>query len=271
MACEGMERDSVAGAANRRVLIVGDPALGRGLMRTVLAQRGYVVSSVTTAAEALMLLSHTRVALAVVAIKLADMPGLELAALLRRTDAPRRPPAILLFGDAWNQDAVLRDCARLGLQGYLEKPISISRLVTTVRQLVEREETMTGAESTSMDIDAPLDLAHLLSFTDGDLQLERELGSIFVSTAALYLDQMREALGRPEAWRSAAHALKGASANIGARPMAETAGRAETSGPEPAILDELAARLEGVKAFFESRARHAEASAARHRASSPIP
>ena len=37
-------------------------------------------------------------------------------------------------------------------------------------------------------------LAHLASFTDGDPQLERELGSIYIATASAYLAEMQAAL-----------------------------------------------------------------------------
>ena len=47
---------------------------------------------------------------------------------------------------------------------------------------------------------APIDLEQLGSFTDGDEQLERELGSLYLATATLYLDEMREAPGGRGDW-----------------------------------------------------------------------
>jgi HPt (histidine-containing phosphotransfer) domain-containing protein len=98
-----------------------------------------------------------------------------------------------------------------------------------------------------------LDLDHLASFTDGDRALEDELAALYLSTAEVYLEQMREALAKGESWRSPAHALKGASSNLGARRVASLALAAEHASPSAALLDPLRAGIEQVKAFFASR------------------
>ena len=41
---------------------------------------------------------------------------------------------------------------------------------------------------------SPIDLAHFTSFTNGDQQLERELSSLYMTTADTRLDEMRQAL-----------------------------------------------------------------------------
>lgn len=98
-----------------------------------------------------------------------------------------------------------------------------------------------------------VDLEHLLGFTDGDLQLEGELSALFLSSAGVYLERMAEALRNGEPWRQAAHALKGASANLGARQMAAVALQAEHSDPSPGRLRELRRALDEVRQFFEQR------------------
>jgi hypothetical protein len=100
-----------------------------------------------------------------------------------------------------------------------------------------------------------LDLEHLASFTDGDRSLEDELAALYLSTAEVYLGQMREALEGGGSWRSAAHALKGASANLGARRVAALALAAEHSSPTAALLGPLRAGIEDVKGFFAGRPR----------------
>jgi DNA-binding NarL/FixJ family response regulator len=44
-------------------------------------------------------------------------------------------PRLLLFGDAWDREAVLQECRAAGLDGYLPKPVSIAKLVAAVREL----------------------------------------------------------------------------------------------------------------------------------------
>lgn len=249
-------------SAARRVLIVGDPALSRSLMRMVLGRLDYVVTCAASAREAHAALAHTRFALAMVALHLPDMPGLGFAKALREAD-PEGATPILLFGDAWDQEAVQQDARAAGLQGYLPKPISIARLVATVRELTRQalllDSPQQGTqampdEAAAPQQPSPIELARFESFTDGDAQLERELASIYLATAAAYLAEMREARAAGEPWDRSAHSLKGASANIGAGEVAALAEEAEHAAvlgeDQLARLDEA---LEAVRRFFERR------------------
>jgi HPt (histidine-containing phosphotransfer) domain-containing protein len=98
-----------------------------------------------------------------------------------------------------------------------------------------------------------MDVAHLDGFTAGDRQLELELAALFVSTAESYLGRMSQALAAGESWAGPAHALKGASANLGARRLAALARLAEQSKPDAARLDEVRRALGEVRDFFEAR------------------
>lgn len=98
-----------------------------------------------------------------------------------------------------------------------------------------------------------VDLDHLNGFTDGDLALERELAELYLSSAALYLERLRDSLDDPEAWRRTAHALKGASANLGARRVAERALEAEHGAPDPALAATLERLVGEVKVLFAGR------------------
>ena len=99
----------------------------------------------------------------------------------------------------------------------------------------------------------PLAIDRLNQFTDGDSQLERELSSLYLSTATLYVDEMRASLADAEEWRRTAHALKGASANIGATEVARLAAEGERGGPSPTLLTSLEDALEEVRRFFRER------------------
>ena len=100
---------------------------------------------------------------------------------------------------------------------------------------------------------SPIDLAHFESFTDGDEQLERELITIYLSTATAYLAEMRDALIAGLTWDRPAHSLKGASANIGAVEVAALAKAAEHAAPDPGQLKRLGEALGEVRRFFERR------------------
>ena len=112
-------------------------------------------------------------------------------------------------------------------------------------------DATTGGEALAAE--PVLDLDRLRSFTDGDPQLEGELSALFLSTAEAYLRSMREALARGRPWQSIAHALKGASGNLGARRLATLARLAEGAKPDRARLDAIAQALEEVRALFAQR------------------
>jgi HPt (histidine-containing phosphotransfer) domain-containing protein len=88
-----------------------------------------------------------------------------------------------------------------------------------------------------------LDTERLASFTQGDAALARELACLYLETASAYLATLTAAAGDQAAWRSAAHALKGASANIGAMRVAAIAGSAERENPSRDRLDQLRTAL----------------------------
>jgi HPt (histidine-containing phosphotransfer) domain-containing protein len=73
---------------------------------------------------------------------------------------------------------------------------------------------------------APIDIAHLSRHTAGDRRLGREVLGVFRAQANEYLAALEEAVDE-DAWRMAAHTLKGAAGAIGAHRVAELAAAAE--------------------------------------------
>lgn len=102
----------------------------------------------------------------------------------------------------------------------------------------------------SLDI---IDEAHLTAFTDGDAELEDELAELFSNTARGYLKRMKEALEAERSWSAEAHALKGASANLGAKRVAALARRAEFAPPSADEFDSIEQAIDDVKTFFAQR------------------
>ena len=72
----------------------------------------------------------------------------------------------------------------------------------------------------------PVDLVHLARYTLGDRALEREVLQLFATQSRLYLERLREA-STQEAWRAAAHIIKGSARGIGAWHVAACAEAAE--------------------------------------------
>ena len=245
----------------RWLLIVGDPALSRGLMKMVLSRLGYVVTCAASAQDAIVVLSHSSFALALIALHLPDLSGLALARRLRQAPSPLGGMPMIMFGDAWDRERVLADCRDAGLAGYLPKPLSIARLVSSIHEHIHRPLPGTGGIPLMVS-ERPFDLERLNAFTDGDPKLERELTSLYVASASHYLEEMRAALGHGSGWSSAAHALKGASANIGAGVVARLAENAEHATPSAEGLASLEQAFAAVRDFLAAHLGEAAPAAA---------
>jgi HPt (histidine-containing phosphotransfer) domain-containing protein len=125
--------------------------------------------------------------------------------------------------------------------------LEIERLLRLIEQLIRRRDQTPAC-------DPVLDLDHLRGFTDGDPQLEGELSTLFLSTAEMYLRSMHEALASGRPWSSIAHALKGSSANLGARRLSALALAAEHSEPTRSHLEAIERALDEVRAFLHRHA-----------------
>ena len=78
-----------------------------------------------------------------------------------------------------------------------------------------------------------VDKAEALSRLDGDIELWEEIREIWLSDVGSLIDSVEGALAArsAEALRRAAHALKGASANVGASRVSAAAREVEGSAP----------------------------------------
>lgn len=227
-----------------RILLVEEQSGSRNLLTLVLSRLGYEVEAVGCCREALDRLARSPYQVVLLSSTLPDTGLVDAACRVRASHGP----SVLVMG---SDDAELRSaCLETGAQGYLLRPVEIEPLLRSIRNVMiatpaERDETPSPAP--------PVDLDHLTGFTDGDPALESELAELYLSTAEVYLDQLARALEAGEAWRETAHALKGASNNLGARRVAELARRAEHIEPHAEELEALRDAVEEVRRFFAAR------------------
>jgi CheY-like chemotaxis protein len=121
-----------------RILIVEDQASSRRLLRAVLATEGHEVLEATDGRAALDILARTDVDAVVSDLLMPGMDGFQLCAQVRSHDTPtRRLPLIVISGTYVEpEDRKLADA--IGADAFLEKPLSASLLLTTLREMRER-------------------------------------------------------------------------------------------------------------------------------------
>lgn len=103
---------------------------------------------------------------------------------------------------------------------------------------------------------APIDLDHLNRYVFGDRALLHEVLGIFKEQAASLATEMRPSMD-DDAWRHAAHTLKGAARGVGAWALGDAAEHAETlSGA--ASADDRAKALKTIVDLAQSAADYAD-------------
>jgi DNA-binding response OmpR family regulator len=232
-------------APKPRILLAEEQAAARDLVVLVLSRLHYQVERAATGRDALARAERQGADLILLSATLPDLPGPDLIRALRHLPGFDHTPVVAICPGGSAE--VRQACLAAGAAGYLTRPLEIERLLRLIERLIRRrDQTPAG--------DPVLDLDHLRGFTDGDPQLEGELSTLFLSTAEMYLRGMHEALASGQPWNSIAHALKGASANLGACRLSALALDAERSKPSRSQLEAIERALDEVRAFFHHRA-----------------
>ena len=232
-------------APQPRIFHVDEQAAARDLVVRALRPLKYRVENAATGRDGLARAGRDRADLILLSASLPDMSGAALIGALRRLSGLDRVPIVAIC-PAHRAD-LRQACLAAGATAHLPRPLEVERLLRLIEQLLRGLAEVAGAEPV-------LDVDHLRGFTEGDQQLERELSTLFLSTAEMYLQGMQEALtgGRP--WAAIAHALKGASANLGARRLSALALLAERSEPDRTQLDAIERAVEELRTLFAHRA-----------------
>jgi CheY-like chemotaxis protein len=112
----------------RRVLVVEDDLLIRGMVAEVLAEEGYLVDLASHGAEALDCARRALPDVVLLDLNLPVMDGWQFRDALRRMDGGDTPRLILMTAD--HRAAVKAE--RVGARSYLEKPFDLDDMLALV-------------------------------------------------------------------------------------------------------------------------------------------
>jgi DNA-binding NtrC family response regulator len=120
--------------SSSRILVVDDEADIRGLLSEILAEEGYEVEAAPDAATARRACARQEPDLVLLDIWMPDMDGITL---LREWSEKNmlRFPVVMLSGHGTVETAV--EATRLGAFDFVEKPLSIAKLLRTVERALE--------------------------------------------------------------------------------------------------------------------------------------
>jgi signal transduction histidine kinase/ligand-binding sensor domain-containing protein/CheY-like chemotaxis protein/HPt (histidine-containing phosphotransfer) domain-containing protein len=214
-----------------KILLAEDNLVNQKVARGTLQRMGYRVDVASNGSEAVAAWESGRYHLILMDCQMPVMDGYQAAHEIRvRESGASRIPIIALTADAMS--GAERQCLDAGMDGYLTKPLDRERLAVTIERYLGGASPAPQAPGV-----APVDWDEFLSLTDGDQEFARQLVQIFIDSGDAALDEIRAAVDRGDmpAVGRAAHAFKGSSASIRARPTSDAARRLEEAVRSGAI------------------------------------
>ena len=230
-----------------RVLVAEDNIVNQKVATMILQNFGCHVEIAANGHDALKRIESLPFDIIFMDCEMPEMDGYEATAEIRqRADDKRNLPIIAVTAKATK--GAREFCLQSGMDDYMSKPVksedfqaALERWVpdgkknTDTETFVASVSETVGVPTTSLDAEVVTRLRDLAAATDAAL-----LGQIFdsfVSDGEARLDTLHRALEESDAvaLHKTAHALKGASGNIGARRMATLAGQLQTMGENGSV------------------------------------
>jgi signal transduction histidine kinase/ligand-binding sensor domain-containing protein/DNA-binding response OmpR family regulator/HPt (histidine-containing phosphotransfer) domain-containing protein len=278
-----------------RILLAEDNPVNQKVARGALDKMGYKVDMVNNGAEAVAAWESGRYHLILMDCQMPIMDGYQATREIRSRE-PRgsRIPIVALTADAMS--GAEQVCLDAGMDGYLTKPLDRRRLAEVIELHLSRRSASGAAAPATLAVsppaaasppppaaaspppaasspaaaspsppgsspDTPVDWDQLMSVADGDDEFAAQLVELFIESGDTALAEIRAGLDRGDlpAVGRAAHAFKGSSANIRARPVSEAAERLEEAaragevGQLSALAEELREEAQRTKEYLRAR------------------
>jgi PAS domain S-box-containing protein len=213
-----------------RILVAEDHPVNRKLVTTLLTKRGHTVLAVDNggaAVDAVVAAAKRPFDVVIMDVQMPVMSGFEASAAIREHErsSGEHVPIVALTAHAMQGDR--ERCLQAGMDGYLSKPIDVERLLATIEEFGSGAGESAASPATDAAAAAPLvfDEQTALLHTDGDRKLLKQIVKLFRADAPASFRKIERALRQRdgEALWTAAHALKGSLATIGAQAARRTA------------------------------------------------
>ena len=250
-----------------RVLVAEDNAVNQELAMRLLQKAGHTVVVASTGRKAVQACDEQPFDVILMDVQMPEMGGLEATQVLREKERStgRHTPIIAMTAHAIKGDR--ERCLQAGMDHYVSKPIDPRKLFAAIDEVVfakQATETASlrknGAAAETSHLVLPseqrVDITFLLRRVEGDRALMKEVAGVFLEDTPRLSKELSEAVEKrdhPKIER-AAHTLKGAVANFGAKRARELAMDLETRGRKRdlELADCVLAELQKELAFVEA-------------------
>ena len=261
-------------AKGTRLLLAEDDRINQMVIRSILSKFGYLVHVVNNGSEAVKALEDNDYALVLMDCMMPVLNGYEATAVIRdRSSAVRNHaiPVIALTANAFKEDREI--CRAAGMDDYLSKPLDVAFLLALLEKWVTVDSGFASAhhQDYGTETNKPV-LPHTLGLKGGveadvfnraefvwrnlgDVELSREVATLFIDSLPEYIDSIRKALTAQDVagLRQSIHKLKGAAGNLSLPLLSEIAKRIE-SVAKTGDLEKAAQLLPGLEQRLEEAA-----------------
>ncbi|NQU09422.1 response regulator, partial [bacterium] len=237
-----------------RLLLAEDNVVNQKLAVRLLERHGHQVVVAVNGHQAVEFLERENVDAVLMDVQMPELDGLEATALIRERERARggHLPIIAMTAHAMAGDR--ERCLAAGMDGYVPKPLEITKLLQVLQELAGTPAAggrsasdaaeMTGASDPA---GAPFDRAAALAQMGGDEGLFQEVVLVFQQEAPAMLEEIRAAASQGDAvhLERAAHKLKGAVGFLQARPVQQLLQQLEQAGATRQVsgVNQLTAEL----------------------------
>ena len=252
--------------AKKKILVVDDHPVNMLFARKLLTKMGFEnIDDAVDGVQAVKKFTESDPPYAIILMdcQMPEMDGFEASRNIRNWEADRkakRTPIIAMTANAMEGDR--ERCLQAGMDDYLSKPVNPDKLHDVMFRWILGQEADEKGQSPHAESDkAIVDMAQLDLFTDGDLEQEKMLASVFMDVGLGSLQILEEhirGMNSNDQWRMASHKLKGSSAQIGANKLSQFCAAAEKAESESMeqkslLIQDIKKGFEEVSLFFKSR------------------
>jgi two-component system, sensor histidine kinase and response regulator len=214
------------------ILLAEDNVINQKLAVHLLKKRGHSVVIASNGRATIAALEKEKFDLLLMDIQMPEMNGLETTAIIREKEKANSShiPIIALTAHAMKGDR--ERCLAAGMDGYISKPIQADELSRVIESLIGNSRLTTSEPAEASPARMKLDYPALLAQVGGDMELLRDIVSLFIEDYPRGLSEIRDAVALKDSHRleRAAHALRGATSNFHAKCAVEAALRLEEMG-----------------------------------------
>ncbi|MCE5315087.1 MAG: response regulator [Armatimonadota bacterium] len=195
-----------------RILLAEDNIVNQKLATRLLKKRGHDVTVAGNGKEALTALENGSFDFVLMDVQMPEMDGLETTGEIRKKEKETHQhiPIIAMTAHAMKGDR--ERCLEAGMDAYISKPIRVQELFS----LIESEENFPATNARATTSESDVDVNALMTRVGGDMDLLRELVSLFDENSNELLLEIGNAIEAQDAsaLRHAAHTLKGSTGNF---------------------------------------------------------